>query len=86
MGEDGPGDTRMLYGERDGRDVHMPALLQPSRPGGLGIGILVDDAQVRPGGVHQQGPQVPIAPAGDLPEAILAAGGVLSGVIPSEAA
>jgi hypothetical protein len=33
----------MLGGERDGDHVHVSSLLQPSCPGALGIGLLVDD-------------------------------------------
>jgi hypothetical protein len=79
MGKDRPGDTRMLGGESDGGHVHVSTLLQPSRPGALGIRFLVNDAQVRPRAVYQKGPQVPIALAGDLSEPHFAAARVLSG-------
>ena len=86
MGEYRPGDACMLGGERDGGDVHVSALLQPSHPGALGIGFLVDDAQVRSRAVHQKGAQIPspwrvICPSRSLPPLECC-----RGVIPSEAA
>ena len=44
VGEDRPGDARMLGGQRNSGDIHMPTLLQSSRPGTLGVRLLVDDA------------------------------------------
>src|ERR1019366_10656672 len=79
MGEYRPGDACMLGGERDGGDVHVSALLQSSRPGALGIGFLVDDAQVRSRTVNQQGAQKAVALARDLAKALFAAARMLAG-------
>ena len=46
---------------RDGRHVDVSAVPAPSRPGALGIGLFVDDAQRRSCAVYQEGAQVPIA-------------------------
>jgi hypothetical protein len=53
MGEYRPSDACMLGGERNGGHVHVSALFQPSGPGAFGIGLCVDDAQVRSGSVHE---------------------------------
>lgn len=46
-------------------DIHVPALLEPSRPITLGVHFFVDDAQIRAGAMHQERPQVAIALASD---------------------
>src|SRR5271165_338436 len=49
---------RMFGGRRDGGYVHMPTLLQSSRPCALRIALLVNDAQVCPCAVHKERSQV----------------------------
>jgi hypothetical protein len=46
MGEDCPRNARMLGGERHRNDIHVPALLEPSRPITLSVRLFVDDAQI----------------------------------------
>jgi hypothetical protein len=54
MHQDCRGNRRVLGGERDGGDIHLPARLQPLRPRALGVSLLVDDAQVGSGAMHPQ--------------------------------
>ena len=68
MGEDRPRNTCMLGSECHRGDIHVPALLEPSRPITLGVGLFVDDTQICAGAVHQERSQVAIALAGNRPE------------------
>src|SRR5665213_4323753 len=77
MGEDRPHNACMFGGQRNGGHVHVSPLLQPFRPGALGIRLFVDDAQIRSRTVYEERSQVPIASARDLPEPLFAAARVL---------
>ena len=79
MRQDRPGNPRMPGRECDGGDIHLPTLLEPPRPLAFGVSLLVDDAQVGSGAVHQQCAQVAMALASNLPQAPLAATRALSG-------
>ena len=68
----------MLGSGRHRGDIHVPALLEPSQPITFGVRLLVDDAQICAGAVHQERSQVAIVLASDLPEPLLAAARVLS--------
>ena len=82
MGEYRPADARILGRERDGRYIDVSTFLQPSRPGALGIGLLVDDPQVRSRAVDEERAQIAITVASDLAKPLFAAARVLSGCNP----
>ena len=73
-----PGQTRVLSGQRHSGDIHVAAPLEASRPGTLGIGLLVDDAQVGAGAVHEERAHGAITLLGDRAKPCLAATQMLS--------
>jgi len=68
MRQNRPGDAPMLGSQRNGGEIHVPALFEPPpHPLAFGIGLLVHQAQIRSGAIHRQRAQTPVALASNLP-------------------
>ena len=86
MGQDRPGDPRVLGCNCDRSDIHVPALSQASRPCALGIGFSVYTSQVRTGSVYEQCSYVRVACLVICPRRFVPPLEYWRGVRPSEAA
>ena len=77
MGQQSPGGTGHLVGQRHGDDAAWAPGLQGCQPGTAGPLSYRSVAQRRRGAQHQQAPQLAVALLGDRPQPFLAAARVL---------
>src|SRR5262245_43555360 len=73
--QQGPGDARILVGERDGCDIGMPPFPQLTKPAASGILLAPGSPERGARAMDQQGAQVAIATFTDAKQAITAATG-----------
>src|SRR5260370_24881790 len=78
LGEQRPGDARVLVGDGNERSVVAAARLQLEDPARHAVLVSRGTMQHGAGALHQQVSEVGIATLADMPQAGLAAGGVLS--------
>ena len=86
LGEQRPDDAGVLGGDGDDGAVVATALAQCHGPAGEAIGFMRGGLQYGAGAEHEQGSQIGVAAFGDAAESGLAAGGMLPGTRPSQAA